>query len=982
MPKWIPDWLRRKPPQGSQEDLHLRSFFTNVEDLINYFTQQLSAKTFLKRIVIIYGLGGVGKSTLLIMFRLMCKERRIPVSIASGGQSVNEVQVLQTFADNLAGYGVRLPTFKKTLKKYRSIEAKVKQTFGASVSDAVNKAAEQYGYPEVGPVAGAGAALAVDWLHSFLTKPDLDLLLDPAKTLTRDFLADVTPIAKMRRLVLMIDHYEKMAAMDQWTCRLAQELPSDVLLVIVGRKPPGAAWERVWPGWMSHAHIKELQQMSEENMLVLVRRYYSTMRGGEPDPEQVVQIIKFARGLPLAVTTTVGLWVKYGREDIKTVKPEVLADLADRVLEDVSESLRPLLEAAASVRWFNKDVLKAVTGQRVSDKNYRELRNLKEFIRPRPEGPFMVDAVREIIDDNLKAQQPTRHKTLHESAANYFEESRKRASDEDKESLLVEQLYHEIRADEDAGIKFFRQLCEDLSRAGLVRQLRTLVGELALHSLVRDGNRLWVDYYATRIMHLEGNFQEAQDNYESISIHQNSDALLKAYSLCDLGNILTRWERLGQRDGPKKAKSVLERALSFAPLEIHLSNCLFDLGRVYEYLGNWAQATNSIEKAREFFHKNNDSLGMVYALNGLLAAYVLHGDWRGMITAQRASLDLLRDYPEYTYLKAKTLGYWSWAWPMAGRYAEAEANLNESLRIIRQVEDLVTLPTYLRNLGLSIGMQGRYVEAYIHIDESLTLAKGLGKEFAENWATSLAIKGIIQIKQRDYIGAKDCLDKSLSVKMDVKDNLGISEAMVLIAALSEAQQQWDEAADYYERSLQWKWTGRRYYEAAALVGLCRVRYQQRRLDDLKPLIPEAEMVAAENGYYDHLSSLRVIQGNLASESQSAKRDADFDRAHRWYHQALVCALRYNRFLLDDTVGLIDAYGRERGGEGQRMLAALHDSWSKGRNKIGGIGPEGISPLPEGVALSKAEDVARQREPGNGERQETVLQRLSRFHHSG
>lgn len=978
MIKSVFDWLWRNPHQASREDLQLRSFFTNVEGLLETFTNQLTAKTPLKRLMIIHGVGGVGKSTLLEMFRLLCKENRIAVGMASGGESVNEIQVLQTFADNLAEYGITLSAFKRTLKKHRTIQAKVireAQSVGESVSEAVNKLAEQYGIPAAGPIAGAGAALAIDWLHGFLTKPDLELLLHPAEKLTHDFLNDLTSTARLRRLVLMIDHFEKMTALDSWTCNLAHQLPSNVLLVIVGREPPGPAWERSWPGWMNQAHIEELTHMSEENMRVLVRRYYFTIKGGEPDPSQADEIIKFARGLPLVVTTTVGLWVKYGLKDFRTIKPQVLADLADRIMEGVTDNLRPLLEAAAAVRWFNKDVLHAVTGQIVDDETYAELRNF-ELMRTRAEGPFMHDVMREIIDENLKTKDPTRHRHFHEAAALYFERRTRNARRNQEEQLLLEQMYHTVQADEERGVKFFRKLAEAMSQAGLLRQLRTLVAEITEQTLISPANRLWIEYYAARVLHLEARFHEAELAYQSISINDDAEDLLKAYSLCDLGNILTRWERLGQTDGPAKASDTLDRALSSATVDMHLSSGQFDLARVYEYEGNWDQAIAHVEEAYQFYAAKKDTLGMVYANNSLLAAHALRGDWRRMIPAQKASLDLLLTLPNYPYLRAKTIGYWSWAWSMAGRCAEAETNLKESLKFIRHVGDVITLPTYLRNLGLSLGMQQRYGEAYVHIDESLKLAKELGPDFIENGATSLNVLGMLLTKQGNYARAKECLDESFKVKMRVKDNLGISEALVWQGTLFEAQRELSQAHDVYLRSLEWKWTGQQYYETAALIGLCRVKFQEGDFNGLTPLMREARHLADDNEYYDHLSSLHLVQGDFVWAGGLSEQGADFDAAYKAYCQALVYALHYNRFLLDNTLNSILNHCRDRGGEGQRMLRVLRDYWSEGRNHEDHR-RDSISPLPEGISLLQAENIARKREPGNRGRQETVTQKLDK-----
>lgn len=149
-----------------------------------------------------------------------------------------------------------------------------------------------------GALGGMGVEALTDWLFSRgFKKPDVDLFLDPAKKLTEDFLADVTGAAGKQRLVLMLDTFEQMEVLSDWTRDVAQRLPANVLLVIAGRAVPN--WDLTWHGWMANAHIEELKPMTEDDMRELIRRYYATMRGGEPDPKQVDAIIAFARGLPM-----------------------------------------------------------------------------------------------------------------------------------------------------------------------------------------------------------------------------------------------------------------------------------------------------------------------------------------------------------------------------------------------------------------------------------------------------------------------------------------------------------------------------------------------------------------------------------------------------------------------------------------------------------------------------------------------------------
>lgn len=451
MKNWLTQFLKkhapwkRKAETASTKDAELGRFFTDVEHLRDLFKEYAAASTLPKRILAIHGVGGVGKSSLLRMFRLDCKGAHVSVALASGDEAKSALDVLTRWTEDLKTDGIAFPAFGKTFEHYREIQTRVdEQARKASgrAADIAGKVASKMAEAAGGALAGAaigsvipgigtaiggalggvlggmGAEALVDWLRGFLTKPDIDLLLDPAKKLTDDFLADVAQAANKRRIVLMLDTFEQMTALDDWARDVAQRLHANVLFVIAGRALPN--WSRAWQGWMASAQIEELKPMTEEMMRELIRRYYTTMRGGQPNPVQVEAIIRFARGLPMVVTSAVQLWVKYGVEDFQSVKAEIVANLVDRLMEGVPSALIPALEAAAIVRWFDQPILRAVTGLADVREVYSELRRFP-FVRTRAEGLTLHDAVREIMEENLRVQDSERHSELHERAAAYFE---------------------------------------------------------------------------------------------------------------------------------------------------------------------------------------------------------------------------------------------------------------------------------------------------------------------------------------------------------------------------------------------------------------------------------------------------------------------------------------------------------------------------------------------------------------------------------
>ncbi len=58
-----------------------------------------------------------------------------------------------------------------------------------------------------------------------------------------------------------------------------------------------------------------------------------------------------------------------------------------------------------------------------------------------------------------------------------------------------------------------------------------------------------------------------------------------------------------------------------------------------------------------------------------------------------------------------------------------------------------------------------------------------------------------------------------------------------------------------------------------------------------------------------------------------------------------------------------------------MLIALRDWWKTGVNCIGTPRPDTISPIAESIPLLEAECVARERDPGDGTLQKSVVEQI-------
>lgn len=1004
----------------------IADYFTDMEHLRDLFKTLVAAPILPKRLLVMHGLGGVGKSSLLRMFRLHCKSMHIPVALASGEEANSAVDVLANWADDLRAEGIKLPIFTKTIEHYRAIQAKVDEQVrkaqdgrskaldivgkagsktAEAVSGAIAGAAIGSIIPGIGTAAGSalggalggmGAEALMDWLNGFLKKPDIDLFLDAAKRLTNDFLNDLAQAAPKHRLVLMLDTYEQMSAVDDWTRDLAQRVPPNVLLVIAGREMVN--WDRQWPGWMAQAEVHPLEPMTPDVMRELVRNYYATQVGGEPDPTQVEKIIHFAHGLPMAVTAAVRLWVKYRVKEFEEVEAGALDELVRRLREGVPQEMIPVLEAAAAVRYFNKEILRAVMQPPEGSESakglsaaYEELRRFP-FVKSSREGAQPVlrlhDSVREFIDRSLQVDDPERHRELHERAAAYFEKHLEKASGEESERLGLERLYHRIRTDERAGIQLFQEMAEELVRYQLVNRLRALLNDANTYPLEQKNSLLWREYYNGRLMQLEARITDAEKICQTISENEQAERKLRAYALCDWGQMWARYERMSQPGGVERALDLLERSRQLAPqIDSKLVFVYAHLREVYNFKCELVRAIQYPEKQLQFFQEHNDKYGTVYTLGLLNISYGVIGNWKKAFDAIEQGLAILNSMPENLYLRMRLIGWGPWAYLWSGRYAEAEHVMRDALSWrVGDAHVQAVLPMYL---VLASALQSKYREATSYFAQSLRGFENLGAEFIGGEGILHGFLGACLAKQGELEKAEEHLNQSLSVKRRVQDKIGIPELLNWLGEICEVKATRTEenqvatlttAEDYYRQSLERR-VSRFYFECGALTGLVRVNHAQDDYAAIPPLLAEAEQLAQQYEYNDHLASLRLTQ---AQTFEVSRQHLEGLTALDYFKQAMVHALRYNRFLLDEVLSgrpqgtplhPIIPHCLERSEEGRRMLLALRGWWRTGVNDIGTPRPDTISPILEGIPLLEAERIAREREPGDGSPHESVVEQI-------
>ncbi|HEX9132189.1 MAG TPA: tetratricopeptide repeat protein, partial [Ktedonobacteraceae bacterium] len=589
--------------------------------------------------------------------------------------------------------------------------------------------------------------------------------------------------------------------------------------------------------------------------------------------------------------------------------------------------------------------------------------------------------MREMINEALKVRTPERFRTLHERAAVYYETQMANATGEEQERYAAERLYHHIHADEMSGIRLFQEIAEELTRASLINQLRTLMNDINTYSqqLVYENSRLWVLYYNARLMHLMAQKSEALKFYVAIGERQDIDAKLRAYALCDWSRVLSDRELLFQPGVAEKAMQVSNQSLQVVPIpdEKLILNYRAQSDISFSVWGNWDKAFDLLRQMQKFYEERGDGYGQAFALKTIQTLAAVRGDWYTMLSARRDGLQKLPVQFKRASLYADLLAGWSPAYAWTGRYAEAERNTRQGISIAKEVGE-VDLRGYLRDLGIVLAFQGKYKESSAYIEEAFTLNAKLGREDLDR-STTLRFQAVCLLREGNLEASRQLLEETSKLVSRATYKTAMGEVQAWLGLANELGKDWSSALTCYQHSLEFR--GRRYFECAALTGLCRVKHAQGEYEAIPPLLAEASQLAQQYEYNDNFTSLYLTRGHITWDGLIPEWESGFDAVLHFYQLTLIHALRYNRFLLDEALA-----GRElgtplrpiiehclnHGEEGQRMLVALRDWWLSGMNDIDTQRPDTISPIPEGIPLLEAESLARQREPGIGSEQKRVV----------
>lgn len=405
----------------------------------------------------VHGVAGVGKTFLTHRFRRVA-EKEEAVCAYTDESCFDVLEAMTALAADFAAQELPLEDFEKKLAVYQRRRHELEAD--PSTQGAITKSAVEIGLaaartvPVVGNAAGALDAKAtaeqVDRLRAYLSKKlrnseDVQLLLSPADSLTKHFVADLRKLARNQSVVLFFDTFERTAPfLEDWlldvlNCRHG-ELPAELVITIAGQKPLNS---NRWSPYRSIVADVPLAPFTDDEARKLL-----TARGVHD--EQVVQLILTLSGrLPLWLATLAD------RQPSETDVIDPTDGAVERFLKwEPDEIRRAIALSGALPRKLNEDVIGAVCGTESSAEMFGWLRQLP-FVTKTTSYWRYHDVARAPMLRLYRGQSPQRWREQHRKLAAYFRAEREALPVQGEDVWLdaawldcrLEETYHEVCAD-------------------------------------------------------------------------------------------------------------------------------------------------------------------------------------------------------------------------------------------------------------------------------------------------------------------------------------------------------------------------------------------------------------------------------------------------------------------------------------------------------------------------------------------------------
>ncbi len=254
-------------------------------------------------------------------------------------------------------------------------------------------------------------------------------------------------------------------------------------------------------------------------------------------------------------------------------------------------------------------------------------------------------------------------------------------------------------------------------------------------------------------------------------------------------------------------------------------------------LGRWQEAVELYREALAIHEQLGDQAGVAYALHSMAVVYASRGDLEQAVELYDRSLAAAKELGNVE-AQAATLHSMAILHRTRGEGEIARRLCDEALTLARQCGDRRTEAAALHEIGALLSYAGDYAAALEVYDEALAIARDLHDLQGE--AATLRDMGVARANQGDYGPAAELCEQGLTLTRDLGDRRGEVHCLQSLAAIVARDGKAARAWDLWEQGLEAaRELDDRLSEARILQHMGRARAEQKDVDGAKKLLEEA-----------------------------------------------------------------------------------------------------------------------------------------------
>ncbi|WP_055077347.1 tetratricopeptide repeat protein [Pseudanabaena sp. 'Roaring Creek'] len=435
-----------------------------AEDLQNSFVSALANPALYPVMFYIWGIGGVGKTTLKERLKETYRQQADFTEVSFGlTERINTpIELMVKLHERLPPLGfwqVDIPAkddpFQMLYKEYQQIANQL-QTQPIEGKNSVEK--EQLDLVESLLKQGAGAIAAISGLNKpmlettfeiALKGKDLlrkvlqqhratkkntelqDLMLHPIPKLTKAFVEALVLRSQKtgKTVVLVLDTYEKvLPALDCWLWQSLLENTKlqqhRIRLVMAGRK--SLLDEEMWHKLHQDSNLifeLKLNRFDQSQ----TQRYLNNI--GIEDAAEITKIFNFTKGLPYYLN----LYRQHQKNGKQFSFAEGTQSIVKLFLQGLNDREKQALQIAACCRWFDRRLIQHLLAQQ-SELNWENGQNCydwlidrKDFVESLQSCYRLDDVARDVFREDLFKESRDKFYKIHQNIAQYFSEEAEKA---------------------------------------------------------------------------------------------------------------------------------------------------------------------------------------------------------------------------------------------------------------------------------------------------------------------------------------------------------------------------------------------------------------------------------------------------------------------------------------------------------------------------------------------------------------------------